>query len=637
MFQDYLVRRAADVTRSFPGNIHTLAGWRRKRPEIRKQVLYSLGLDPMPVKTPLQARTTGTFERDKYRVEKVVFQSMPGLYVTGDLYIPIGGQRRHPAVLYLCGHAPGPWGAKVHYQHHGIWFARHGYVAFLIDTIEFGEVPGIHHGTHDLEMWDWLSLGYTPAGPEVWNAVRAVDYLESRPEVDPKKIAVTGISGGGAMTWYSAAVDERLQVAVPVCATWTSEHHAALNAVHENCDCIYFFATFLHDLPVVGALIAPRPLKIISARRDPSFPAAGYHEVYKRVRPIYELYGAGDKIAEYDHDAPHADIVPFRKEADEWINRWIKQDRTPFDEGEITPEKPATLRVLGHQPADAINGYIHKVFIPAHPPEPEKTLDGWKRRRLRLSAELHDQTLRAFPKTKVPFQPVKKVHKVWTERYADTYDVEFTTEEGIRVNGQLFVPQDGKPSHPALIYVKGRQDVVYPIDYDPLLAPLVSHLVLVLLPRAVDYPMDNYKTATIKRTAALFGATLESMQVWDILRSIDYLTENEGLSLSSLSLYARKEMAVPVLYAAALDSRVSRVILDNPPFSHWQGPAMLNALRFTDLPEIAAMLAPREIVALTPLPEAYGLTESIYNLYGKKGMIREARALPDALQVWKYQ
>ena len=87
------------------------------------------------------------------------------------------------------------------FQHHGIWFARHGYVCLIIDTIEFGEISGIHHGTHDLGMWYWLSLGYTPAGPEVWNAIRALDYLESRPEVDPRRIALTGISGGGAMTW----------------------------------------------------------------------------------------------------------------------------------------------------------------------------------------------------------------------------------------------------------------------------------------------------------------------------------------------------------------------------------------------------------------------------------------------------
>src|SRR3989441_2788506 len=153
MFQDYLIRRAREVTRDNLADVKSLEDWKSKRPEVRRQVLYMLGLDPMPKKAPLAARITGQFERDAYRVEKIEFQSMPGLYVTGNLYLPKKIEGRLPTVVYLCGHSPGPWGAKVDYQHHGIWLARHGYVAFLLDTVEFGEIPGIHHGTHDLGMW----------------------------------------------------------------------------------------------------------------------------------------------------------------------------------------------------------------------------------------------------------------------------------------------------------------------------------------------------------------------------------------------------------------------------------------------------------------------------------------------------
>ncbi len=91
---------------------------------------------------------------------------------------------------------------------------------------------------------------------------------------------------------------------------------------------------FQDDLPTVGALIAPRPFKILSARRDVSFPPAGYHEAYQLTRRFYEMYGAADKLVEFDYEAPHQDILPFRKEADEWLNLWLKKDRTPFDEGD---------------------------------------------------------------------------------------------------------------------------------------------------------------------------------------------------------------------------------------------------------------------------------------------------------------
>lgn len=590
-----------------------------------------LGLEPMPVRTALAAHITGGFERDTYRVEKIVFQSMPGLYVTGNLYLPKRITARLPAVLYLCGHSPGPIGAKVAYQHHGIWLARHGYVAFLIDTVEFGEIPGIHHGTHDLEMWHWLSLGFTPAGPEVWNAIRALDYLETRPEVDSQRIAVTGISGGGAMTWYTAAVDDRVRVASPVCSTWSVEHHTALNAVHENCDCIYFVNTFLADLPSVGALIAPRPLKILNAMRDPSFPAPGYHGVFQRTHAIYELYGAGDRIQEYEHDAPHSDILPFRKYADEWINRWLKDDPVPFEEGEIRPEDPALLRVLDRIPAGAVNERIHRSFIGTARLKNWKDLAGWKRRRAALLGQLKERTFRAFPRTKAPFSVWKQVDRGWPSRYADTFRVQFNTEEGVRVNGQLFVPRGAGLTRSALIYLKGARDVVYPVDYDLILPALGKCLVLVLEPRGVDYPVTNYEMATIKRTAALIGATLESMQIWDLLRAVDFLVDDQKFDLNTLAIYGRKEMGALGLYAAALDDRISRVILDDPPASHWQAPALLNVLRLTDLPEAAGLVAPRPIAWLTPIPAAYRYTTSIYALYGKKENMLERGALGQAL------
>ena len=134
-------------------------------------------------------------------------------------------------------------------------------------------------------------------------------------------------------------------------------------------------------------------------------------------------------------------------------------------------------------------------------------------------------------------------------------------------------------------------------------------------------------------TAALIGATIESMQLWDILRSVDYLIDGEKLKLSSISVYGRGHMGALGFYAAALDNRITRVILEDPPSSHWQGPALLNILKLTDLPEAAALVAPRQIVSLSSLPESYKYTSSIFALYGKQGQIAERRALGEALRV----
>jgi hypothetical protein len=201
----------------------------------------------------------------------------------------------------------------------------------------------------------------------------------------------------------------------------------------------------------------------------------------------------------------------------------------------------------------------------------------------------------------------------------------------VRVTGQLYLPRDASLRNQAFIYVKGSDDLVDPVDYDLILPALGKQVVLVLCPRATDYPVTNEQMATLKRTAGLLGSTLESMQVWDILRAVDYLGSGEGLKLSSVQVFGKKEMGALGIYAALLNDRITRVILDDPPSTHWQKPALLNVLRLTDLPETAAMIAPREIVSLTPLPPAFAYTSRIFALYGKGGAIRQVHGLAQAI------
>jgi hypothetical protein len=160
------------------------AKWADQKPELKRQLAEMLGLDPMPSRTPLEPVVTGRVEREDYVVENLHFQSMPGLYVTGNLYLPKQIYEAVPAILYVCGHAPVKengvsYGNKTAYQHHGIWFARHGFVCLTIDTIQLGEIEGIHHGTYRENRWWWNSRGYTSAGVETWNGIRALDYLQS--------------------------------------------------------------------------------------------------------------------------------------------------------------------------------------------------------------------------------------------------------------------------------------------------------------------------------------------------------------------------------------------------------------------------------------------------------------------------
>ena len=187
MIQAYLQRETTRISAQFDGDLESLDDWQTKRARYVEEYFYMLGLSPRPERTPLDARITGAIEGDGYVVEMLHYQSRPDLYVTGNLYRPavVKAGEKLPAIFYVCGHSGrGRNGNKVAYQSHGIWFARHGYVCLVVDSLQLGEIAATHHGTYNLRRWWWHSRGYTPAGVECWNGVRGIDYLVGRPDVD---------------------------------------------------------------------------------------------------------------------------------------------------------------------------------------------------------------------------------------------------------------------------------------------------------------------------------------------------------------------------------------------------------------------------------------------------------------------
>ena len=179
----YLVKQADEITARATTELATAEGWEKARPKRLEEMRDMLGLLPWPARTPLNVRVTGVLDKGSYTVEKIAFESMPKIYVTGDLYMPKQRAGRVPGIIYVCGHAYSPSGDKAQYQRHGISFAKNGYAAFILDSIQIAETFGLHHGVFSQEMYDWYARGYTPAGVEVWNAMRAIDYLLTRPEV----------------------------------------------------------------------------------------------------------------------------------------------------------------------------------------------------------------------------------------------------------------------------------------------------------------------------------------------------------------------------------------------------------------------------------------------------------------------
>jgi hypothetical protein len=491
--------------------------------------------------------------------------------------------------------------------------------------------------------------------------MRAIDYLETRPEVDAKRIGITGISGGGSISWYAAAADDRITVSVPVCATFTYGSQAKHWRAFGQCDCIYYYNTYMTDLSVVAALIAPRPLLICSGQLDEDFPPDGYHEVYQRAKRIYEMYadvnvdaeitkgtvkaeGTGNtvsRIKEVDEAVGHTDSPLFRREAPQWMNRWLQHGESSLPivpNPTIHAATPDELRCLSRLPADAINYRIDELFVPVAKRGTYNILADWNARQKHLVAELRDKTFRWFPADEIPLRPLVGDHDGgWAARYSEYKDVQIETERGVPIRVQLHLAPDRSEKTPLVIYAKRPGDSIYWLDLDELLPLLGRCHVAVVNPRMTEHSVSAADFADIERTAAWTGRTIASMQVWDVLRTIEWLTQIEQIPSTSVTYYGKGDMAIVGLYAALLDQRIDQVILRDPPESHRRSPALLNVLRITDIPEVAAAIAPRKLIFLgEQVPPAFQWTKGIYQLHGQAQHITSSGSLPEALEIWKY-
>jgi dienelactone hydrolase len=176
----------------------------------------------------------------------------PGLYVTANLYRPEKVEKPLPTILYVCGHANMmkdgvSFGNKTGYERHGVWFAKHGYVCLIIDTVQLGEIRGEHHGTYSKGRWWWFSRGYTPAGLEAWSCIRALDYLETGRRWTRHAFGVTGRSGGGAYSWWITALDERIKASAPTAGVTDMQNQVIDGCVEGHCDCMFFVNTHRWD------------------------------------------------------------------------------------------------------------------------------------------------------------------------------------------------------------------------------------------------------------------------------------------------------------------------------------------------------------------------------------------------------
>ncbi len=357
---------AAELAAVTPDN------WPAVKAQWRGELLEMLGLAPVPEKNDLQVTITGSLHPPGLTIERLHYQSRPGLYVTANMYLPEGQPpgAGWPAVLYVCGHAHvedagRKLGNKTGYHHHGLWFARHGVACLMIDTVQLGELHGEHHGTYRLGRWDWISRGYTPAGVEAWNAIRAIDVLESYPEIDSNKIGITGRSGGGAYSWFAAALDDRIKVAVPVAGITDLRNHVVDDCVEGHCDCMYFINYFGWNYSRLAALVAPRPLLLANSDNDGIFPLAGVLRVHRDLSQLYNKLEASQNYGLLITPGPHKDTQELQVGAFRWLLRTLTDEDVVVDQAALKELEPEQLAVFQRElPADERVAAAGQWFVP---------------------------------------------------------------------------------------------------------------------------------------------------------------------------------------------------------------------------------------------------------------------------------
>jgi hypothetical protein len=633
------IRQIADACLA---DVKSRADWERGKPELRRQFLDMLGLWPLPPRTALHATVTGKVEADRFTVEKLHFQSVPGLYVTANLYVPKGLTGPAPAVLYLCGHSPVvvngvPYGNKVAYQNHAAWYATHGFVCLVLDTLQLGEVSGLHHGTHHLNLWWWQTLGYTPAGVECWNAMRALDYLQTRKEVDPKRIGAAGRSGGGASTWWITAADERIACAVPVAGLADLRAHVVEGVAPQfhdgvisgHCDCMYFVNTYRWDFAQVIALCAPRPVLLGNTNADDIFPVAGYRRPAEKARRVYDLFGAGDHFDLMEGPGPHKDLPELRKGEYRWMNRWLKGDNGEVTEDELPALTPQQLKVFDRVPADAINATVHETFHhPAHPELPrsaEVVKAWWAGQAYQWQDELVQRVFAGWPAHPAALRVRPAADQTHDGVRLRAFD--FVCEDDVEL--RLWLLTAASVEKPSLVVLTATDEAGWH-ELAAELGPAFRDA----LQLVTEVPRDDARFEQLRKTLAfhrwafatvaprgigptrwsevssfdgkpngqhilrrfvLLGQTLDSQRVWDVRRGIACLRTVSDLAGVPLWLQGRGDMAGIALYAALFEPGVERLDLWHPPASHRDGPTFLNVRRILDMPQAVALLFPRTV------------------------------------------
>lgn len=605
--QDQATRALAD-RRARTTSLTTTAAVEARQREVRTALADAMGVLPAST-APLAATVTKTTARDGYRIEHLLFESLPGLKVTGLVYVP-DGAGPFPAVLGTAGHA-NEGKASPTYQHVWVSLARRGFVVLAYDPpgqgerYEYVDAAGsstVGAGTreHMMTGQQVLLTGRTIAAYMAHDGRRALDYLLTRPDVDPARIAIAGNSGGGTQAALVGAVEPRLAAVVVSCYMTSWSHMWVTPGPQDSEQILPGFLTRGLDFADFAVTAAPRGYLVSSAIQD-YFPIAGSRQASTELATIYGALGASDKLARVENDATHGWTQPLREGAYLALGRWLGRPGQPVAEAPVTTEPIEALRVtttgqlatsVGSRTVRAINADEARSLAASRPAVTDAG----------LRALVGDLAARPAPRV---------VSRSGEAASADGERMLVDIEPGVRVRARLRRGTDARG--PAVLIVDERGATSRDATIDALVSS--GHTVLAMDVRgtgdlAPAAGASGYSAAyQFAARAWLLGTSVVAWQAQDIHAGLALLRA-EAPSAARRVVQASGQ-TVPAALIAAQHDRPDALILEEGLVSyldlatadtHDQTTLSVlpGVLRVTDLPELMARLAPTPVRVVRP-------------------------------------
>ena len=621
----YLEQESKSLTEHFSAKSISTEEWDSIRPVKYHQFIEMMGFNMEEDRDPPKVYPRGTLKQDGFHIEKFYYESLPNLFVPANLYVPDNISNPRAAVIYLSGHSHGQ---KVNYQAHARRLAELGFITLIFDTIQFGEVWGDHWGPYNKGWFNWYSRGYNPAAVELWNAIRGLDYLATRVDVDMDNIGITGISGGGSQSWYFAAADPRVKAAAPVCGAGTMDSQVGERRIDGHCDCMMINNGFQMDFTDIGALIAPKPLLIAQSDRDELYGIESTRQFYNSLSEFYSKFGAENNISLVETTGGHSYHPVSRKAIFSFFLHHLMDKN-------VAPETIADIETNAENllPADSLNVYngtppatditktIQHSFIQTAEPPIINSRDALIAQQNKVKDYLKTRTFGAFPDSALAFDGEMIYRTADLSKFGNnTYS--FNSEKGWRLKVNIFYRQPQEEKSPLLLVLRSPGEERWESEgYANKMAE--NHNIAYLEVRGVGEvgwaPELNWH---VRRAAAWIGRTKASMQVYDAMRALEFCRTLPEVDPTKISIAGRDGMAIIAMYAALMDEKCESMYLSNPPETHDQTSPkngrdfaleLLNVLRITDAYQIPALAYPTKTYLLNEIPPAYAWSDTVLN------------------------